>query len=290
MATRSWKSILIDLFNLPPLSNERNKEESYIDVPNNFYIPDGKNSRLLDRTDRVEFDRETIEGNAGFRLEIPYLEHAFSTKYFIIDKVTGTMMGIYDDKVEQIDMQAQLKPFNINQLDRVMHIIGQRRIGLDTSSVPGDEIPQEAPGEQASNQMEYPSTPKCFNMFQEYSNLEHDGNILTADQRSKLYGDHSKVIVEMSDAFLIFSRSIFFNPEMMEQSNNSRTKYVNYFTQIVWNIDIFLQEDQLMCTKAGFTQVPVPGYLPNHYELEQNDVDHINKAANTDTATAEKEM
>ena len=47
-----------------------------------------------------------------------------------------------------------------------------------------------------------------------------------------------------------------------------------------------------MHTKAGFTQVPVPGYLPNHYELEQNDVDHINKAntANTDAATAEKEM
>ena len=45
-----------------------------------------------------------------------------------------------------------------------------------------------------------------------------------------------------------------------------------------------------MCTKAGFTQVPVPGYLPNHYELEQNDVDCVNKAASTDAATAEKEM
>ena len=138
--------------------------------------------------------------------------------------------------------------------------------------------------------MEYPSTPKCFNMFQEYSNLEHDGNMLTAEQRSKLYGDCSKVIAEMSDAFLIFSRSIFFNPEMTEQYNNSRTKYVNYFTQIVQNIDIFLQEDQLMQTKAGFTHVPIPGYLPNHYELEQNDVDRINKAASTDAATAEKEM
>ena len=62
-------------------------------------------------------------------------------------------MGIYNDKVEQIDMQAQLKTFNINQLDRVMHIIGQRRIGLDTSSVLGDGIPQEATGEQASNRI-----------------------------------------------------------------------------------------------------------------------------------------
>ena len=34
-----------------------------------------------------------------------------------MDHVTGGMMGIYDDKVEQIDLKGQLKPFNINQLD-----------------------------------------------------------------------------------------------------------------------------------------------------------------------------
>ena len=90
-----------------------------MDVPYNYYIPNGKNSRLLDRTDRVEFNRETIGSNTGFKLEIPYLEYAFGTKYFIMDRITGSMMGIYDDKVEQIDLKGQLKPFNINQLDRV---------------------------------------------------------------------------------------------------------------------------------------------------------------------------
>ena len=70
------------------------------------------------------------------------------------------MMGIYDDKVEQIDLKGQLKPFNINQLDRVMHILGQRRLGLDTSSIPTGEIPEESQMGQSSNRMEYPSTPK----------------------------------------------------------------------------------------------------------------------------------
>ena len=78
----------------------------------------------------MEFDRETLDGNTGFQLKIPYLEHAFGTKYFIMDHITGSMMGIYDDKVEQIDLKGQLKPFNINQLDRVMHILGQRRLGI----------------------------------------------------------------------------------------------------------------------------------------------------------------
>ena len=94
--------------------------------------------------DRVEFDRETLDGNTGFQLEILYLEQAFGTKYFIMDHVTGSMMGIYDNKVEQIDLKGQLKPFNINQLDRVMHILGQRRLGLDTSSIPTDDIPEES--------------------------------------------------------------------------------------------------------------------------------------------------
>ena len=144
MDTHSCKSVSIDLFNLPPLPDERNKEESYMDVPYNYYVPNGKNSRLLDRTDRVEFDRETLDGNTGFQLEIPYLEHAFGTKYFIMDQVTGSMMGIYDDKVEQIDLKGQLKPFNINQLNRVMYIMGQQRLGLDTSSIPTDEIPEDS--------------------------------------------------------------------------------------------------------------------------------------------------
>ena len=290
MDTHLCKSVSIDLFNLPPLPDEHNTEESYMDVPYNYYIPDGKNSRLLDRTDRVEFDRETLEGNTGSQLKIPYLEHAFGTKYFIMDCVTGSMMGIYDDKVEQIDLKGQLKPFNINQLDRVMHILGQRRLGFDTSSIPTNEIPEESLTGQSSNRMEYPSTPKQFNIFQEYKNVEHDSNLLTADQRTKVYEDRSKVIAEMAKVFYIFSRSNFFNPEMADQYNLSQDKYFNYFSQIVWNIDIFLQEDQLMHTKAGFSLVPVPGYLPNSNDLQQRNADQISQTACDEVNTITREM
>ena len=86
MDTHSHKSVSIDLFNLPPLPDMSRIQKNHTwTCPYNYYIPDGKNSRLLDRTDRVEFDRETLDGNTGFQLEIPYLEHAFGTKYFIMD-------------------------------------------------------------------------------------------------------------------------------------------------------------------------------------------------------------
>ena len=57
--------------------------------------------------------------------------------------------------------------------------------------------------------------------------------MLMAEQRAKMYEDRSRVIAEMGDTFYIFSRSIFFNPEMAEQYNHSHNKYIYYFTQIV---------------------------------------------------------
>ena len=84
MITHSKRDLSIDLFNLPPLPdrNKQNTMDAYLDIPNNYYIPDGKNSRLLDLTERKEFERRTIDGNEGFVLEIPFLEHAFGTKIF----------------------------------------------------------------------------------------------------------------------------------------------------------------------------------------------------------------
>ena len=45
-----------------------------------------------------------------------------------------------------------------------------------------------------------------------------------------------------------------------------------------------------MHTKAGFSQVPVPGYLPSSYDLEQTDADQIIQMVNEEVALTEKEM
>ena len=45
-----------------------------------------------------------------------------------------------------------------------------------------------------------------------------------------------------------------------------------------------------MHTKAGFLQVPVPGYLPSSYDLEQTDADQIIQMANEEVTMTNKEM
>ena len=74
-----------------------------------------------------------------------------------------------------------------------------------------DEIPKDSHVGQSSNRMEYPSTPKQFNLFQEYKNIEHDSNMLTAEQRTKIYEDRSKVIAEMADTFFFLLEVYFLN-------------------------------------------------------------------------------
>ena len=113
MATHSKKEISIDLFNLPPLPDERNALDAYMDILHNFYIPDGKNTRLMDCVERREFERHTIDNNEGFLLQIPFFEHAFGTMYYVIDKQNSHKMGIFDDQLQDIDCDAQMRPFNL---------------------------------------------------------------------------------------------------------------------------------------------------------------------------------
>ena len=45
-----------------------------------------------------------------------------------------------------------------------------------------------------------------------------------------------------------------------------------------------------MCTKAGFSLVPVPGYLPNSNDLEQTNADQIIQTVNDEVTSISKEM
>ena len=267
------------MFNLPPLpdSNKWNAMDAYLDVPNNYYIPDGKNTRLLDWVERREFERKTIDGNEGFVLQIPFLEHAFGTKYFIVDKQNCSMMGIFDDKVETISAETKMRPFNLAQLSHMITTIEQCRQGFNESSTAGSIVGHAE--DQNHDRLQYPSTPRKFKTFDSLKQLQYNGNMLTPEERSGLYWDCTKVVVEMADAFNVFSRCMYFNPEMSDKYQSNIEQYTRYYSDLVRCIDIYLKEDQLMCTKLGFPLVPVPSYLPNMHELECRDVRNIKDTA-----------
>ena len=281
MTTHLRKEILIDLFNLPLLPDKRNTLDAYMDIPHNFYIPDGKNTRLMDCVERQEFRRQTIDNNKGFVLQIPYLEHAFGTLYYVIDKQNGHMMGIIDDHLQSIDCDAQLEPFDLGQLSQMITTLEQKRQGFNDSSVPADDV--------CNNRIWYPSTLQDFRSFDSLKELQYDGNILMSKERSGLYNDQIKVILEMAESYNVFSRCIYFNPKMTEKYQNTN-RYTKYYTDIIRQIDIYLQEYQLKCTKQGLPLVPAPSYLPNMYELGHSDVRQIDNRASTEVRRVENKM
>ena len=219
-------------------------------------------------TTRNVFNRPRVDGNEGFVLAILFLEGAFSTKHFIVDKINGQMASIYDDTVEVIECQAQMEPFNLEQLNVIVATLEQKRQGFDISSVTDPhEVTQQAEQQDMVDRLQYPSTPKDFQSFNRLKDMKYEGNMLTSKRRSVLYWDRAKVIVEMADSHHVFDRCMYFNPEMSNTYKNNIDKYTCYFTSVVRNIDVYLQEDQLMHTKCGFQLVPVPTYLPTSEEL-----------------------
>ena len=77
-SSHSKGSVSVDLFNLPTLPDERRVATSYLDIPVDFYLPDGKNSKISKIVSRQAFDRQTPDGNEGFVIEIQYLERALA--------------------------------------------------------------------------------------------------------------------------------------------------------------------------------------------------------------------
>ena len=75
--------------------------------------------------------------------------------------------------------------------------------------------------------------PKIFKLFDSLKQLQYDGNMLTPKERSGLYWDHTKVIVEMADAYNVFSRCLYFNPEMSDKYQSNIEWYTRYYSEII---------------------------------------------------------
>ena len=70
-------SISIDFFNLPGLPDERKATIMSCEISNDFFLPDGKNSKLSQIINTWTFVRLTHDGNEGVGVKISYLQCAY---------------------------------------------------------------------------------------------------------------------------------------------------------------------------------------------------------------------
>ena len=88
------------------------------EIPNDFFLPDGKNTRLGKIVNTWTFDRLTPNGNEGVGVQIDYLECAYRTRYYIIvNKVNGQINAIHDDSLELTEFKGRFSSFDLDNLE-----------------------------------------------------------------------------------------------------------------------------------------------------------------------------
>ena len=116
-SSRTKSSVSIDLFNLLPLPDMRKHSTMICEIPNNFFLPDGKNTQLSKVVNTWTFDRLTPNGNEGVGLKLDYLECTYGTRYYVIDKVNGDINAIHDESLELTEFKGHFSPFDLENLE-----------------------------------------------------------------------------------------------------------------------------------------------------------------------------
>ena len=155
-------SVSIDLFNLPPLPDARKHSTMICEIPNNSFLPDGKNTQLSKIVTTWTFNRLTPNGNEGVGVKLDYLEHAYGTRYYVIDKVSGDINAIHNESLELTEFKGRFSPFDLGNLE-----VKVCRLALGN----GDE--RDAVESQNAPQVRY-SNPRTLNK-DEYEGMGFEG-------------------------------------------------------------------------------------------------------------------
>ena len=80
-------------------------------------MQDGKNTQLSKIINTLTFNRLAPNGNEGVGVQIDYLEHAYGTRYYVINKVNGKINAIHDDSPELTEFKDHFSSFDLDDLE-----------------------------------------------------------------------------------------------------------------------------------------------------------------------------
>ena len=164
-SSRTKCSVSIDLFNLPPLPDTRRQYMMQCEIPNDFFLPDGKNTQLSKIVNTWTFNRLTPNGNEGVGVQIDYLECAYGTRYYVIDKVNGQINAIHDDSLKLTEFKGRFSPFNLDNLESKLC-----RLAI------GDKYEENVFGSQDTLQRQYSDIDPRVQNMEEYESMGFDEN------------------------------------------------------------------------------------------------------------------
>ena len=86
------------------------------------------------------FNRLTPNGNEGVGVQIDYLEHAYKTKYYVINKVNSQINAIHDNSLELTEFKGCFSPFDLDELETKVCSLADRNKYKDDLPEPQDAL------------------------------------------------------------------------------------------------------------------------------------------------------
>ena len=133
-------SVSIELFNLPPLLDTRRQSTMQCEIPNDFFLPEGKNTQLSQIVNTWTFNRLIPNGNEAVGVQMDYLECTYKTKYYVIDKVNGQINAIHDDSLGLTEFKGHFSPFDLDDLELKVCMLAVRNKYEDDLPEPQDTL------------------------------------------------------------------------------------------------------------------------------------------------------
>ena len=271
-SSHSKGSVSVDLFNLPTLPDERRVATSYLDIPVNFYLPDGKNSKISKIISRQAFDRQTPDGNEGFVIKIQYLERPFNMNTYLIDKVTGSLFALHDDHIKSTGLCGSECVFDLQELEfHICDLVDWRNGEVNTGSVAEERRTAHGPQPQTPDAPPSPGPPMIpdnFPMYEEWENLTHQGVAFTIAYRQQIYEIHSEIITTLIDCFSELNKHMRSHPETEVACHQEEACHFSYYSWLIQHIDNILQEDNVFRCSKELPELPAPMYSPSVNDLE----------------------
>ena len=174
-SSRTKSSVSIDFFNLSPLPDARRQSTMQCEIPNDFFLPNGKNTQLSQIVNTWMFDRLTPDGNEGVGVQMDYLECAYETKYYGIDKVNGQINAIHDDSLELTEFKGRFSPFDLDELEMKVCRLADRNRYKDDLPEPQDALQAQDSDSNSGSQNPEEMTGMGFDE-NNYSSIPPVGN------------------------------------------------------------------------------------------------------------------
>ena len=105
----------------------------------------------------------TPNGNKGVGVKLDYLECAYGTRYYVIDKVNGDINAIHDESLELTEFKGHFSPFDLDNLEAKVCRLAH-----------GNRDEEDAPEPQDAPQLHF-TDPRMLNM-EEYEGMGFDEN------------------------------------------------------------------------------------------------------------------